>query len=163
MNSNNIPQLQPQNSAKGPMFNQVQQPIYQQQQPQFQQYDQQQQQIRFDANYVKMCIEQYLQYYYSYQQIVTELEKKGIQQELTSSVLQSLIQQNPEYFNAYEVRIGLNDQIDRFNRMIRRYFQPNQPQNIQDQQQYQQYNSDMSGDFNSFISAGQAADNQMNI
>ncbi|KAL7719665.1 LisH domain-containing protein [Entamoeba marina] len=168
MNSNNIPHLQPHTAGKAPMFNQMQQPIYQQpppQQQQFQQYDQQQQQNNYDGNYVAACIEQYLQFYYSYQQIVSELEKKGIQQEFTLNVLQNLIQQNPEYFKAYEVRISLNDQIDRFNRMIRRYFQPNQPQNIQQQQyqQQQQYNADMSGDYNSFISAGQTAENQMGI
>ncbi|ELP89428.1 alpha/beta-gliadin A-V precursor, putative [Entamoeba invadens IP1] len=93
------------------------------QQPQQLGQQQPSQQPQFDTVLVKTLIEQYLQYYYNYQQIIYELEKKGISQDVTTYVLQILIAQNREYFIAYEIRVTLNDQIDRFNKFIRRHFQ----------------------------------------
>ncbi|EKE41226.1 hypothetical protein ENUP19_0261G0013 [Entamoeba nuttalli] len=163
-----------------PMSTQQNGQFYEQQQPSAINPQQAPQQI--DMVYIKNLIEQYLQYYYTYQQIIFELEKKGISKDATTVVLQALISQNKDYFTAYEIRVNLNDQIDRFNKFIRRYFQvsaqqqviqqqpqqqiltqPPQPPQVlqQGQQQVQQPglqlgSSDMSGEFaNSFISSFQ--------
>ncbi|EAL47919.1 hypothetical protein EHI8A_228580 [Entamoeba histolytica HM-1:IMSS-B] len=168
------------------LFQQLPNPMSTQQNGQF--YEQQPSAInpqqapqQIDMVYIKNLIEQYLQYYYTYQQIIFELEKKGISKDATTVVLQALISQNKDYFTAYEIRVNLNDQIDRFNKFIRRYFQvsaqqqviqqqpqqqiltqPQPPQVLQQgQQQVQQPglqlgSSDMSGEFaNSFISSFQ--------
>ena len=93
---------------------------------------------QIDMVYIKNLIEQYLQYYYTYQQIIFELEKKGISKDATTVVLQALISQNKDYFTAYEIRVNLNDQIDRFNKFIRRYFQVSAQQQVIQQQPQQQ-------------------------
>ncbi|KAL7719666.1 hypothetical protein QTN25_003363 [Entamoeba marina] len=80
-------------------------------------------QYQIDPNVVKGYIEQLLLYYYSYDQIMLDIEKRGIPQEITSEVLQTLINQNRKYFMAYEARVVLNSQIDKFNSFIKRHYQ----------------------------------------
>ncbi|KAL7722050.1 hypothetical protein QTN25_000821 [Entamoeba marina] len=46
-------------------------------------------QYQMDPNVVKECTEQLLLYYYSYEQILTDVEKRGFPQSITSEVLQT--------------------------------------------------------------------------
>ena len=57
---------------------------------------------------VKTMIEQYLQYYYTYDQIIAELSAKGVEEDTAKYILQCLIEQNRDYFTAYEIRVALN-------------------------------------------------------
>ena len=118
-------QMNPSIQQQIPQMNEMQQQMFTQQYPQqmYQQMQQPTEQQATDLVVVKTYIEQYLQYYYTYDQIIAELEKKGIPQNFTTLVLQSLIAQNRNYFTAYEIRVNLNDQIDRFNKFITRHFQ----------------------------------------
>ena len=101
-------------------MNQLPQQIYQQQMYQQIPIPEQQQS---DLVIVKTMIEHYLQFYFTYEQIVAELEKRGIPQNLSMVVLNSLIMQNRNYFTAYEIRVNLNNQIERFNDFITKHFQ----------------------------------------
>ena len=112
--SGTMPQMQQGIVSQGQYFEQSQQ------QPMSVMSDQQQMN---DMLCVKVMIEQYLQYYYTYDQIISELEKKSIPKDFTTQMLTTLIAQNRNYFTAYEIRVGLNDQIDRFNKFITRHFQ----------------------------------------
>ncbi|EKE41038.1 hypothetical protein ENUP19_0306G0010 [Entamoeba nuttalli] len=66
-------------------------------------------------------IEQYLQFYYTDDEIIRELEKKSIPTEMTIYILTKLKEQNPNYFKAYEIRLTIKGQIARFNELIQKH------------------------------------------
>ena len=60
-----------------------------------------------DFSYVQGLIEQYLQLYYTDEEIIAELEKKNISAETTTFLLKKLKEQNPQFFKAYEIRLTI--------------------------------------------------------
>ena len=60
-----------------------------------------------EFSYVQGLIEQYLQLYYTDEEIIAELEKKNISAETTTFLLKKLKEQNPQFFKAYEIRLTI--------------------------------------------------------
>ena len=148
-----------------PQYPQQQPPMYQQRYPPPQQYPQmppqqpppQQQQPVVDISALQLMIEQYLQFYYTDEEIIRELERKNISTEMTIYILQKLKEQNPNYFKAYQIRLTIKSQIARFNELIQRYLvtansqpdaaqvpqQPPQPAPYQQEMYQEGYNPNM--------------------
>ncbi|CAL1391008.1 unnamed protein product [Linum trigynum] len=79
---------------------------------------------RHDVKMVQNLIERCLQLYMNKNDVVnTLLEQARIEPGFTSLVWQKLEQENVEFFKAYNVRLTLKEQIDRFNQLLMRQCQ----------------------------------------
>ncbi|ELP85035.1 hypothetical protein EIN_079770 [Entamoeba invadens IP1] len=96
---------------------------------------------------VQSVIEQLLTFYFSYEEIVADLESKGVAQNLTLYILDQLKQQNPGYFTAYEIRVTVKNQIARFNDAFQRANASQQSDQQTPQNIFADYDA---GCFNSF-------------
>ncbi|EDR29990.1 hypothetical protein EDI_190490 [Entamoeba dispar SAW760] len=127
------------------------------------------QQNVYDISYIQSNIEQYLQFYYTDDEIVRELEKKAVQRDTTLYILTKLKEQNPGYFKAYEFRLALKSQISRYNEIIQLYLATSAQQEqipIQPQQPItQQYPKDVYSDYNggSYISGPYGGDQSVGM
>ncbi|KAL7713606.1 Uncharacterized protein QTN25_008807 [Entamoeba marina] len=109
-----------------------------------------------DVSYLQQLIEQYLQLYYTDDEIITELEKKNVAPETTLFILQKLKEQNPNYFKAYEIRLTIKSQINRFNLLIQRHMMTNS-----NNQNDQMFGQDMYNEYGSYASGPYQGDQSM--
>ncbi|KAL7719884.1 Uncharacterized protein QTN25_003003 [Entamoeba marina] len=115
------------------------------------------QQHPYDYPAMQQMIEGYLQLYYTDEEIITEMKKSGISAESTMFLLQKLKEQNPNYFKAYEIRLIIKSQINKFNQLIQRHMMANstnQNDPMVSQEMYNEYGSFSSAPYRNDQSMG---------